>query len=109
MPDFSEPVNSNLIPEMISSAVMSRWEVDAMFDSRFLAFENKIIYLLSISKKQSSADTNDDSNEPLLNVMAEYDDACSFLGTESPVERRSWQSERTNTRSKHPTYYIVTM
>lgn len=80
---------------------MSRREVDAMFDSRFSAFENKIINLLSISNTQSSADT---SAEPPLNVMAEDDDACSFLGTESPIKRRSWQSERTNTSSRNITH-----
>lgn len=71
IPDFSEPVSSYLIPEINSSTAMSRREVDVMFDSRFLAFENKIINLLSTSNKQSSADTTAASNEPPLNVMAE--------------------------------------
>lgn len=83
---------------------MSRREVDAMFDSRFLAFENKSINLLLISNKQSSADTSADSNETSLNEMAEDDDACRFLGTESPNKRRSWQSERTNTSSRNITH-----
>lgn len=95
---------SDLIPEINSSTAMSRREVDAMFDSRFLAFENKIINLLSISNKQSSADSTTVSNDPPFNVMAEDDDACSFLGTESPIKRRSWQSGCTNTSSRNITH-----
>lgn len=101
IPDFLVLVNSNFIPEINSSATMSRREVDAMFDSRFSAFKNKIIYLLSILNKQSSADTNTDSNEPQLNVMAEDEDACSFLGTELPVKHHTLQSEHINTSSRN--------
>lgn len=83
---------------------MYRREVDVMFDSKFLAFENKIINLLSVSNKKSSADTSADSNEPSLNVMAEDNNAFSFLGTELPMQSRSWQSARTNTSSRNRTH-----
>ena len=46
----------------------TRVEVDAMFDTRFSAFENKIINLLSGSNKESSI-FNAESYQPPLNVM----------------------------------------
>ena len=45
----------------------TRVEVDAMFDTRFSAFENKIINLLSGSNIESKF--NAESCQPPLNVM----------------------------------------
>lgn len=52
VPDFSEQVSSDFIPEINSLTAMSRREVYAMFEWRFLAFKNKIINLKTTSNKQ---------------------------------------------------------
>lgn len=79
IPDFSEPVNSDIIPEIKSSTAMYS---EKSMRCLFRGFQpSKIKFnLLSFIKRQSSANTNADTNEPPLNVMAEDDDACSFLG-----------------------------
>ena len=70
---------SDIIPEG-NSSFLSRREVDAMFDTRFSAFENKIISLLSVRNKDSSAN-NAECNESPLNVMVNDDETCSYLDT----------------------------
>ena len=101
VPDLSEPVTSDILPDVNPSAGLCRRDVDALLDSRFSAFENKIINLLSIRNQDSVANNNAARIDSPLNVMADDDETCSYLDTSSPDKRRSWQSERTSTSTRN--------
>jgi hypothetical protein len=74
-----------------------------LVESRFSAFENKIINLLSSRNKNSVAINNTKCIDSPLNVLVDDDETCSCLNNSSPDKCRSWQSERisTNTRNVH--------
>jgi hypothetical protein len=103
VPDLSEPVTSDISSGVNSSAGWYRRDVDALLESRFSAFENKIINLLSSRNQDSLANNNAACIDSPLNVTADDNDTCSYLDTSSPDKRRSWQNERTSisTRNVH--------